>query len=182
MNWKKTNYILHRDLGFLAIGLTLVYAVSGLALNHIHEWNSNYSLEKSTTRIEPLVRFVDSPELAVIPILERLGEEKRYQSIFRPDKDSIQIFVDGRSILCNLRTGVVHFDKAVPRPVLYELNALHLNKPKGVWTWLADIYAVVLGLLAITGGLMIKKRRLLKREGVLMVLGVVVPIVAMVLI
>ena len=34
---------LHRDLGYLAVGLTLVYAVSGLAVNHLADWDPNFA-------------------------------------------------------------------------------------------------------------------------------------------
>ena len=30
---------LHRELGFFAVGLTLVYAISGIAVNHVHHWD-----------------------------------------------------------------------------------------------------------------------------------------------
>ena len=33
-NWRKLNNALHRDVGFLIVGLTIVYGVSGLAVNH----------------------------------------------------------------------------------------------------------------------------------------------------
>ena len=33
------------------------------------------------------------------------------------------------------------------------MNFLHLNQPKGLWTWVADVYAVALVFLAILGPL-----------------------------
>ena len=33
---------LHRDLGHLAVGLTFVYALSGLAVNHILDWEPSF--------------------------------------------------------------------------------------------------------------------------------------------
>jgi hypothetical protein len=67
----------------------------------------------------------------------------------------------------------------VPRPVLYELNALHLNRPKKLWTLVADLYAVALGALAITGLLMFREKSWLRSRGFwLMVAGVLIPLVA----
>ena len=31
---------IHRDLGYVAVGLTFVYAISGLAVNHVADWDS----------------------------------------------------------------------------------------------------------------------------------------------
>ena len=36
-----------------------------------------------------------------------------------------------------------------PRPLLRDVNYIHLNQGKGAWTWIADGYAVVLGILAL---------------------------------
>ena len=43
-----------------------------------------------------------------------------------------------------------------PRPVLHEMNQLHLNTPKGAWTWVADLYAVALLFVAATGLFVLK--------------------------
>ena len=42
MKWRKWNNILHRDLGYLFFGLTIIYVISGISLNHKHNWNPNY--------------------------------------------------------------------------------------------------------------------------------------------
>ena len=42
--------------------------------------------------------------------------------------------------------------------MLFEINQLHLNTPKGVWTIIADVYAIALILLAITGMFVLKGR------------------------
>ena len=179
MTWRRLNYILHRDIGYLSVGLTMIYAVSGLAVNHIKEWNPSYRVETVHTRIDPLPDFVEKAEEAIPVILEQLGEKKGFENSFRPDPESIQIFVQGRSILTNLVTGEVIHDRAVPRPVLYELNALHLNRPKKLWTLVADIYAVALALLALTGLLMFREKSWLRSRGFwLMAAGVLIPLVA----
>ena len=45
---------LHRELAFVAVGLTLAYAISGVAVNHIDSWNPNYEL---VTEQSPLRRW-----------------------------------------------------------------------------------------------------------------------------
>jgi hypothetical protein len=46
-------------------------------------------------------------------------------------------------------------EKIHRKPNLYEINHLRLNKAKGSWTWLADVYGLALCLLALSGLLMI---------------------------
>ncbi|MBL4634832.1 MAG: hypothetical protein JKY56_13250 [Kofleriaceae bacterium] len=53
-------------------------------------------------------------------------------------------------VMINIETGKGLFKRVSTRPVLYQLNALHLNSIKGAWTWIADGFAVLLVLLALT--------------------------------
>ncbi len=41
---RKWNRVIHRDLGYIAVGLTLIYAISGFVVNHVHDWNPNYEI------------------------------------------------------------------------------------------------------------------------------------------
>ena len=49
---------IHRDVGYVAVGLTFVYALSGIAVNHITDWNDgdpsfrNYSRTVQVGKIE----------------------------------------------------------------------------------------------------------------------------------
>ena len=61
-------------------------------------------------------------------------------------------------------------------PLLHAVNFLHLNSYKKAWTWVADIYAVSLILLALTGLFMIRGKR--KMRGILLtIVGSLVPLV-----
>ena len=44
LNWRKWNRVVHRDFGYLFLGMTIIYALSGIAINHIKDWNPNYVL------------------------------------------------------------------------------------------------------------------------------------------
>lgn len=41
MNWRKWNRWLHRELGYLFFGMSIIYGLSGIALNHhvARHWN-----------------------------------------------------------------------------------------------------------------------------------------------
>jgi hypothetical protein len=174
MSWRQWNSVLHRDIGFLCIGLTLVYAISGVAVNHISQWNPSYSVERVETNIGP-VSGNPMDAGTIRRILARLGETGQLESSYRPDPHSLQLFVEGRSILVDLGSGRVVHDRAIPRPGLREMNFLHLNHPKKNWTWVADIYAVALGFLAVSGMLMIRGKTL-RRGVVLTGIGVIIPL------
>ena len=179
MSWRHWNSVLHRDIGFLCIGLTLVYAISGVAVNHISQWNPSYSVERIETNIGPVSGNPMDAE-TIRTVLDRLDETGKLESSYRPDPHSLQLFVEGRSILIDLGTGHVVHDRAIPRPVLREMNFLHLNHPKKSWTWIADVYAVALGFLAVSGMLMIR-RKTVRRGVVLTGIGFVIPLLFLVL-
>ncbi|MDH3544516.1 MAG: PepSY-associated TM helix domain-containing protein [Desulfuromonadales bacterium] len=179
MSWRRWNSLLHRDIGFLCIGLTLLYAISGVAVNHIQQWNPSYSVERVETNIGPVVGNPADAATA-LTILERLSEPGKLESSYRPDRNSLQLFVEGRSITVDLPSGHVVHDRAIPRPVLREMNFLHLNHPKKAWTWFADLYAIALAFLAISGLFMLR-RKTLRRGLVLTSVGVVIPVFFLIL-
>jgi hypothetical protein len=159
--------------------LTLLYAISGVAVNHIKEWNPSYSVERVETNIGPVVGNPADAATALM-ILARLGEQGKLESSYRPDRNSLQLFVEGRSITVDLASGHVVHDRAIPRPILREMNFLHLNHPKKAWTWFADLYAVALAFLAISGLFMLR-RETMPRGLVLTGIGVVIPLFFLIL-
>ena len=38
----------HRDIGYLAVGFTVIYALSGIAMNHIDDWDPNFQATERT--------------------------------------------------------------------------------------------------------------------------------------
>ncbi len=71
MRLHKLNRILHRDLGYFFFGMTIIYAVSGIALNHRHQWNPNYIItgEEFTTDLQ-----ISPPQAGREQALEILNE------------------------------------------------------------------------------------------------------------
>lgn len=178
MNWRKWNNLIHRDLGYLCFGLTIVYVISGVAVNHIDRWNPSY-------RVEHLRSTLDGPQTAatldqpyIDALLARLGENRRYLNSFRPDAQTLQVFVEGNTISVNLATGEVLQEKVMPRPLLRQVNFLHLNHPKKLWSWFADLYAVSLGVLATTGLFVLRGKKGLSGRGAWLTgLGLLLPLI-----
>ena len=52
--WRFYSILLHRYLGYFFLGITVVYALSGLAVNHVDQWNPNYISEKKQIQLDPL--------------------------------------------------------------------------------------------------------------------------------
>ena len=174
-NWRKLNNALHRDVGYLIVGLTIVYGVSGLAVNHRADWNPSYRLEKRTLQIEP-IRATERGEIVrQARAALGLGEPR---NVFRPDPQTLQLFFEAEKYSVDLPTGAVIVDANRPRPVLHEMNQLHLNTPKGAWTWIADLYALALLFVAVTGLFVLKGRTGITGRGAwLTAVGIVFPIV-----
>ena len=151
MNWRHLNNVLHRDIGYLAVGLTVVYAVSGVALNHVRDWNPSYRVEKTTLH--------DRADRGDGARGHRRGGARRSsgstqppRNAFRPDPETLRLFFRDADVLASTcRPACVIVERARTRPVLFEMNQMHLNAPKRIWTLVADVYAVALIVLAITG-------------------------------
>jgi hypothetical protein len=88
------------------------------------------------------------------------------------------VFLDeGQEARLDTATGRGQLKTITRRAVLFEVNALHLNNLKGVWTYVADVFAVALMFLAVTGMTMMKGNRGLAGRGKWFVgAGLVIPV------
>lgn len=176
MHWRKLNTVLHRDIGYLAVGLTIAYAVSGLAVNHRADWNPSYRVERITRQVAPIPPGDRASVVAVAR--QRLGLADEPRNSFRPDPDTLQLFYEHRTYKIDLPSGAVVVEATRHRPVLYEFNQLHLNTPKGLWTYVADLYALALITLSVTGMFVLRGRLGMAGRGAWLVgAGVLLPVV-----
>ncbi len=174
IKWRKWNNVLHRDVGYAIVAMTLVYGVSGIAVNHTADWNPNYARSKETVTLAPVTGT--TAEEMKQNVMRQLNLTEEPKSIFRPDPETIQLFYPGQTYTVDIPTGQGILDHVRARPVLYEFNQLHLNAPKKGWTWFADLYAVSLIFVAITGMFVLKgKNGITRRGAVFTLLGLVIP-------
>jgi hypothetical protein len=165
----------HRDLGNLAVGLTLVYAASGLAVNHIADWDPNFQSYESTLELGGPIEGDD--ETAARAVMARLGVSGTPSEVYRSSPEQLDVVLDNRTLHVNTLTGRVHDEGQKPRLLLRAANWLHLNRGKKAWTYVADGYAAGLILLAFTGMFMLPGRRgLLGRGGIFVLIGIGIPI------
>lgn len=166
---------LHRDAGYLGVGLTLVYALSGLAVNHISDWDPSFHQVSATHRLpRPLPGNADEVATRVRTALH-INETPR--EVYAGGEDSVDLVFDRRTLHVTPSTGTVIEEGQAPRLLLRTANWLHLNRGKKAWTYIADAYACVLLYLAISGLFMIPgKKGLWGRGALLAALGAAVPI------
>jgi hypothetical protein len=87
------------------------------------------------------------------------------------------IYLRGGHINVNLPSGEVRVTKVRTRPLFTEVNYLHYNKPKKLWTWFSDLFAFSLILLAVSGLLMVRGKKGIKGSGgVLLAIGILIPL------
>ncbi|MDV7392429.1 hypothetical protein RZS08_13780, partial [Arthrospira platensis SPKY1] len=51
-NWRWWFRVIHRDSGYFLFGMTIIYAVSGIALNHINDFDPSYSKTINNIKID----------------------------------------------------------------------------------------------------------------------------------
>jgi hypothetical protein len=169
---------LHRDLGFLVIGLTVIYAVSGLAVNHVADWDPNF---QSYERTRELGALRGDDQTVARTVLNALGIHEQPSDVFR-DGDTLDITADKHSVHVALATGHVVDQGQRPRFFLRMANFLHLNRGKPAWRYIADAYSVILLFLAGSGLFMIPGKRGVRGRGLAFVLaGIALPALYVVL-
>jgi len=183
MRWRKWNRWLHRELGYLFFGMSIIYGISGIALNHhvARHWDADIiSRSDSLTYSAPLSReMVDRS--TVEAILTLTGELGNYKNYYFPDERSLMIYLKGGHIDVDLPTGQIHVTTLRHRPLFREVDYLHYNKPKKLWTWFSDLFALSLILMAISGIIMLKgKKGLTGHGGILTLVGIIIPLIFLV--
>jgi hypothetical protein len=172
--WRRWNRIIHRDFGYFFFGMTIIYALSGIAINHIKDWNPNYIIKTKNISVS-IPDEINKNE--VLNILKILNEEKNYKKHYFPKKDQLKVFIKNGTLTLNLNSGNGIIEKIKVRPIFKPMNYLHYNPIKW-WTWFSDIFAGALILIAISGLFILKgKKGITKRGAWLTILGILIPVI-----
>ena len=184
------------------MGLTIVYAVSGIAVNHREHWDYNYSSRTTTHQVgTPAVLLGTAGEPAdaatagqlarrqqgqlVSRLLAALGRRDRPRSVFWRGPERLSLFFGRgeRDVIDYLPSaGRAEHHVKRDRFILRELNLLHLNERRGIWTYVADAFAALLLFLAVTGVIVVRGRRGLRgRGGLIMTAGIALPLAILLL-
>ncbi len=205
MGFRARLFQLHRDVGYLALGLTAVYAVSGFAVNHRHEFDSDKVREVQVVQLgrpaELLAPLADHRREAILASVDALTRDEERELVSRissavgrttppknafwrgPDRLSL-FFETGERDTVDYQpsTGEARALQTRDRFLLRAVNFLHLNEARRAWTYVADCFAVALLFLAVSGAVMVKGRKgLWGRGGILALLGLLLPLGALLL-
>ena len=175
---RKWSRILHRDIGFFFIGATIIYGLSGIALNHMHDWNPNYVVDLDEFVTDIKLDKANISDEKVLLLLDEIDNRKNYKKYYFPNDDYLKIFLKGGStVIVDTDTGEGEKETLKKRAVFYQVNYLHYN-PDVWWMWFSDIFAGALIFLAITSLFMVRgKKGAWGRGGIYTALGIIIPLI-----
>ena len=180
-NWRKWFRIVHRDFGYLFFGVTIVYGISGIALNHLDEWNPNYIIENRVVQVEFPENVYEIDREGVREVLTQIGEDGNFKNFYFPDDTSLKAFIRGGSVLFDIESGRGLLETIRRRPLFHQVNFLHYN-PVRLWTWYSDLFAGALVVLAVTGLFMVKGKKGITGRGAWMTLiGILIPLLFLII-
>lgn len=176
MKWstklRKWIRIIHRDLGYVLVGITIIYGISGYLLNHMDGKDPAFDSIEETVTI--------STGLGKDALLQALSSKEEMPPVKRilNDKEGFyRVMFDGGIGVYNPNNGNLSYEFHRKKPFIYAINKLHYNKVKG-WTLVGDIFAFSLIFLAVSGMFMVKGKNGLMKRGIwLVILGLAIPLV-----
>jgi uncharacterized protein len=177
--WRAWLRAVHRDIGYLAIGFTVIYAVSGIAQNHIEDWGDvSYRTFETTRSIAPIADAVaDADAIATVAALVDFGTPT---ATFRAGDEVRLEYANGSKVTAI--GSQVTIQGRERRAFIGAANWLHTARNRQGWKYVADAYAVLLLYLAISGIFMIKGKLGLRWRGAVLISGgVAVPVAAVLL-
>lgn len=133
---RKASRRLHRDFSYFFAGVILIYAISGIALNHKATFNSNYDISRHTFAVEGGIppRSGITEEWVRKNLLEPVGEENAYTKHYFPKEGTLKVFLKGgSSVVADLGTGQAEYEAFKRRPFFSAISRLHYN-PGRWWT------------------------------------------------
>lgn len=144
---------LHRDLGYLAVGLVIVYSLSGIVLIYRDKgfMNSEVQIEK-----------------AIKPNLEprELGNELRIREMRETKTEGDVIYFQGGQY--NKTTGIATYKT---KEVIFPFNKfieLHKSSSKDTSSWFLAVFGILLLFLSISSFWMFKKGTKAFRRGLIL--------------
>ncbi len=174
--FRKYCRVVHRELSYVFAGMLLVYAVSGIALNHKDSFNSQYSITRTEYQLVPTSREA-VVQGVVDEWLTQCGVGGQEIQHYFPDNTTLKVFLKGNSsLVVDLSTGHGVLEQVRKRPLMGSLSKLHYN-PGKVWTYFSDIFAGAMVVVVLSGLVMLKGRHgLFGIGGVEFLIGIIIPL------
>jgi len=179
---RKWMRILHRDIGFFFIGTSIIYGISGIAMNHVKDWNPSYYVSFEDFETTKDLKEEITSEENILALLDDVDNRTNYKVHTYLNDSVLKIYLDKGSVIeLNTNTGKGHAELLRKRAFFYEVNYLHYN-PNIWWTWFSDIFSVSLIFFAISSVFMVRgKKGAWGIGGIYIVFGIIIPIVFLII-
>ena len=160
--------IIHRYLGYLMVGICLVYGISGFLLNHMNGQDPAFKTQEGIIQIgEGLSADQSNWEATGLPEIKK---------ILPADEVYSRLMLNSGVAIYNINTGEVDYETYKKNNFVYWINKLHYNKVNG-WSIMGDLFAFSLIFFAISGVLMVRgKHSVLRRGKWFLLIGILIPI------
>lgn len=177
MKIRKLLRILHRDFGYFIVGMTMVYSLSGIFLNHRHDFNPDYKIFSYNFQSD-YKNKTNLTEREVKDILQSFEHKIVYKKHYLNNEGIVKVFIENGEVAIDPESGQGTMHYLQKRPIIFGMNKLHKSTIGSVWKWVSDLMAVILLFVAISGIFLLKGKRGFNRWGWwLTIAGIVVPLV-----
>jgi hypothetical protein len=177
MNFRKTLRSLHRDFGYFVVGITFVYVVSGIAMNHRQDWNPHYSVINEEITV-PSNDQMEYSKDEINAILRKFVNHPVYKKHYITKDATVKIFVEEGTVIYTPLEGKAELELLKRRPFWFQINRLHLAQTDRAWIWISDAMSIILLFVTVSGLFLLKGKYGIKGRGLwLTALGIVVPLI-----
>lgn len=169
---------IHSHLSFFFVGVVLIYAISGITMNHLKDFNPQYMISvKDYVADGKYPHLQNFTKNQVLDLLKEVDEDGNYTKHYYPNKSTMKVFLkNGSSYTLNTQTGDVKYESLQKRPFFSQLAFLHYNPGKW-WTIFSDVFAVCLIIISLTGLFINKGKYGIKGiGGIELIAGLLMPI------
>jgi hypothetical protein len=167
--WRAWLRAVHRDVGYLAVGFTIIYALSGIAMNHLADWDPNFRSSEVQLQIAPISDELSDDEAIarIAAAAATAGLSGQPSEVLRAGDEVRLEYPNGSKVTAI--GGTVTVQQRDSRFFFRIANWLHATRGKAAWKYISDAYAALLLYLAISGIFMIKGKLGLRWRGTLLI-------------
>jgi len=173
---------LHRDLGYLYIGLIIAFSISGILQNHRNYWKP----EKYTAETKQVAVQLPKDEKELTEDFAKIvGKSLGINDKFRRSmvkKGTWKISYEKNEVEIDIQSGKGEIVTFRNTPLISQMHLLH-KSTSNWWIYYSDIFGIALLTIAVTGMMMIKKGKFsFKERGwKLAIAGLIFPLVFLML-
>ena len=181
MKMRKMLRVLHRDIGYFITGITLIYAFSGIILNHVNDFNPDYRVSYEEVALD-IPSGKELGKADIIAAMKGLDREVVYKKHYVNSEGNVKVFIQNGIVVFNPETGKGYMEYLQRRWGIYEMNHLHKSTIQKSWKWVSDGMSVLLIFVAISGLFILKGKNGLMGRGLWLTLaGFLVPLLFIIL-